>query len=67
MNGEKQSDWFPKLDSPDIIKGLNRFYDQPENLKLPVRIALHILAMKVAGKPPAEIESELAGYRRVVR
>jgi hypothetical protein len=66
-NGEKVTEWFPKLDSEDIVKSLNRFYDDPANLKLPVRIALHITAMKVSGKTEADIQKELTGYRSVLK
>jgi len=62
--GEKEKDWWPTLTVGEILKGLDNFYGEPENLSLPIRFALRILAMKVAGKPQPEIEGWLTTYRR---
>jgi hypothetical protein len=50
----------------DILKGLDRFYQEPENLRLAIRSALRIFAMKVAGASANDIEQELAAARAIV-
>jgi hypothetical protein len=50
----------------DIRKGLDRFYQDPENLSFPIFYALHIFAMKVNGASQAEVEAEVRRLRAVV-
>jgi hypothetical protein len=47
----------------EIVKGLDRFYDEPENLILPVSRGLEIFAMRVNGATQAAIDTKLAAYR----
>ena len=62
---EKESAWWPKLSIAEAQRGLDRFYEAPENLVLPIRYGLRVLAMRVAGTPDAEINGWLSGYRRI--
>jgi hypothetical protein len=48
----------------DIEKGLNRFYQEPENLMFPVSFALHFFTMKVNGASQVEVEAEVKRTRR---
>lgn len=64
--GEKE--YFSK-DAPygDVVKGLTRFYEEPENLRFPVSDALQIFQMKVNGATQSEIEARLIQMRREIR
>jgi hypothetical protein len=64
--GEK--DYFSK-DAPfgDVVKGITRFYQEPENLRSPVSYALQIFRMKVNGATQAQIEAKLDELRREMK
>lgn len=40
----------------ELVKGIDRFYQEPENLRLPIATALRVFTMKVAGAKASEIE-----------
>ena len=58
---------FPDVPFGDIVKGVDRFYQEPENLTFPVNYALEIFTLKVNGSTQAEIEKKIAGYRQHIR
>jgi hypothetical protein len=41
----------------EIVKGVDRFYQEPENLRIPFVTAERVFAMKVAGATTTEIEA----------
>jgi len=47
--GPGQLKAFPTVPYGDIVKGLDRFYQEPENLIFPMGYALEIFTMKVRG------------------
>jgi hypothetical protein len=64
-SAEKENALWPPLTIGEISKGLDNFYGQPENLDLPIRFALRVLAMKVVGRPQPEIDGWVTAYRRM--
>jgi hypothetical protein len=64
---EELSPEFPFVLRPvEIIEALNRFYDDPENMPIPIRWALHIVSLKVNGKTSEEIHATIERLRRSV-
>ena len=60
----QESDWWPAhLTFGEISKAVTKFYDEPENVRLPIRYALCITALRVRGTAPSEIERLTAFYR----
>jgi len=51
----------------EIVQGVSRIFDEPENTLLTIRMAIHALAMKSRGADPAAVEKELAELRRICR
>ena len=47
----------------EIVKGMDRFYEEPENLILPVIEAMEIFTLKANGASPDRVEKKLAGFR----
>lgn len=47
----------------EIVKGIDKFYDEPENLRLPIFLAMRVFAMKVAGAKATEIEAVMNAAR----
>jgi hypothetical protein len=47
----------------EIVKGIDRFYQEPENLRLPFMTAQRVFAMKVAGASATEIEAVMNAAR----
>jgi hypothetical protein len=41
----------------EVLKGIDRFYQEPENMRLPIFVALQVFALKVAGAKATEIEA----------
>lgn len=52
------------LSNREIADGLDRFYLEPENLAIPMGIAVAILAKKTSGAEQTDIDALLAGARR---
>ena len=50
-----------------MVKGLDRFYEEPENLAFPVSYALQIFTIKVSGASQAEVETRIAQFRREMK
>ena len=50
-----------------LEKGLDRFYQEPENLRFPISAALRIFAMRVEGKSQAQIDSMLSVFRTMLK
>jgi hypothetical protein len=53
-----------KTEFGDIVKGIDRFYQEPENLRLPVIFAADIFKLKVAGAKTSEIEAVMEEARK---
>jgi len=59
-----EEDWFPKhLRADEISKAVTMFYDDPLNLRLPIRFALLITSIKANGANAAEVSDWLALFR----
>jgi hypothetical protein len=58
---------FPSVPYGDIVKGLDRFYQEPENLIFPIGYALEVFTMKVEGATQSDIEKKLMEYRTFIR
>ena len=43
----------------DIVKGVDKFYQEPENLRLAIRSAIRVFALKVAGANASDIEDAM--------
>lgn len=63
----KEDEFFPKVPFGDITKGLDRFYQEPENLMFPICDALRIFKIKVVGATQAEVEAKIASIRREIK
>jgi hypothetical protein len=50
----------------DAEKGLDRFYQEPENLMFPVITALRFFAMKLNGASQVEVEAEVKRCRTII-
>jgi hypothetical protein len=62
----KEADMWPKkLKVGEVAKLLDRFYDEPENLNIPIRFALHIVATRSAGKSEGQIADETLLCRKL--
>ena len=62
--GQIDQAWLPQHGIvDDAVKGLDKFYAQPENLRLPIIFAIRVFAMQVAGKPQPEIDRSITGFR----
>jgi hypothetical protein len=48
----------------EIIAGVDRLYQEPENAALPVFWVLEVFTMKVRGASQGEIDTKLATYRK---
>jgi hypothetical protein len=46
------------------VRGIDRFYQEPENLRLPFMAAVKIFAMKVTGAKATEIEAFMDRVRK---
>lgn len=53
----------PQLSMGEIIKGVDRIYDDPENLILPIVDAFDIFAAKAKGANPAGVQALAAKHR----
>jgi hypothetical protein len=49
-----------QLEFGEILKGIDKFYQEPENLRLPFIVAVQILRMKVEGAKAFEIEAAIS-------
>lgn len=54
----------PQPTFSDIVKGIDRFYQEPENLRLTFASALRIFSLKVAGAKMSEIEAAMSLARQ---
>ena len=59
--------YFPGVPYGDVLKGVDRFYEEPENLTFPVLYALEVFALKVNGATQSEIEKNLAERRQRIK
>jgi hypothetical protein len=59
--------YFSKVPYSDIVKGVDRFYQEPENLMFPVSDALQIFTIKANGATQAEVEAKMAEFRREIK
>lgn len=48
----------------EFITGIDRFYDEPANLPIPIIHALRLVTMKANGENPAAVERTTASIRR---
>ncbi len=51
----------------EMTKAVDRVYEEPENVLLPIPMAIHIVTMKAAGMDPAAFEKEVAALRRLAK
>jgi len=54
----------PSLSVDEMISAVDRFYEQPENLPIPIMQAFRMVTLKANGSDPAPLERELAKLRR---
>jgi hypothetical protein len=52
------------LSPKEFVKAIDRFYQEPENLPIPVMHALKLAVMKANGEDPAVIDKMTASERR---
>ncbi len=52
-----------QLEFGEITQGIDRFYQEPENLRLPILAAMRVLAMKVEGARATEIDGVMNAAR----
>jgi hypothetical protein len=50
-----------------LRRGLDRFYQEPENLMIPISDSLVIFQLKVNGATQAEIETKMTEIRRRIK
>jgi hypothetical protein len=64
--GQKEGDWWPgDLTLAEIASRVDRFYDDTANLVIPIRFAVHVVAMQLAGRSASEIYAATLRYRLV--
>jgi len=51
------------LGPSEFIKAIDRFYEQPENLPIPIMQAMRMVTARANGGDPAAIEKEIATLR----
>lgn len=56
--------FFPHLSFGEVVKGVDRFYDDPENAPIPIFNAFRLFTYKAKGGTPREYESSLAEARQ---
>ena len=56
----------PALTPEEVAKALDRFYDESENLPIPILQAMRLVTMKANGAPPADVAEALARTRRLI-
>jgi hypothetical protein len=49
-----------QLEFGEIVKGIDKFYQEPENLRLPFIVSIQILRMKVEGAKATEIDAAIS-------
>jgi hypothetical protein len=54
----------PQSEFGEIVKGIDRLYQEPENLRLPFVDAARIFAMKVTGATATQIEAVMDRARK---
>jgi hypothetical protein len=59
--------YFPDVPYSDILKGVDRLYEEPETLTFPILYALEVFALKVNGATQSEIEKNLAERRQRIK
>jgi len=52
-----------EVENGELVKGIDRFYQEPENLRLPVITAMAVFTQKVRGASPTLIESLMKAAR----
>lgn len=65
-NGELPKYLGKNLTIIEDAKGVDRFYEDPGNLPIPVSFALQIVAMKANGESPEAIENFTANLKRAI-
>lgn len=48
----------------DVVKGVDKFFSEPENLRFPIVDAVGLFARKAAGASQGEIDLQMAGLRK---
>lgn len=54
------------LSIPETVAGVDRFYQEPENLPIPIMYALFFVTMKANGEDPDVIAKMIASFRRTI-
>ena len=64
--GEAKSKYFPlRLQADELSAYLDRFYENPENIIIPVFAALEVITLRSNGTDPQALEVRLSVYRRL--
>jgi hypothetical protein len=50
---------------PELTKAIGMFYSQPENLAIPIPMALELVRMKANGEAAVDIDEQTSIARRV--
>jgi hypothetical protein len=59
--------YFPdKMSYGELMKGIDQLYENPENIRLPIRDALEVFTRKANGATQAQIDDVLAARRKSV-
>jgi hypothetical protein len=56
--------WWPGLSYGEIRQALNQYYDEPANIRIPIRDAIVAVALKVKGLPKADLDQFTEMMRR---
>jgi hypothetical protein len=61
----EQSQYFPaNLVARELAKAVDHFYEEPENLPIPIVKALRLVTMRARGEDPGVVEKAIATERR---
>lgn len=57
--------YFPQsLSGDELVTAIDRFYEQPENLPIPIMQAMRIVTLRANGEDPTSVDKEIATLRR---
>ena len=62
-----QSANIPSVTNGETMAAINRFYEDPANLNIPVWRAIRVAVLKFAGRPAQKVEAEMEAARAVLR
>jgi len=65
LHDKNADNWPTGATAGDIEKGVTKFYEEPENLSIPIINAIKIFAMKLHSRPQPAIDSEITFQRKL--